>query len=33
MSAGTGGHGAYSKKICKKNAEADRKIICKSKTK
>lgn len=27
MSAGTGGHGAYSKKICKKNAEADRKVI------
>lgn len=33
MSAGTGGHGAYSKKICKKNAEADRKVICKNKTK
>lgn len=26
MSARTDGHGAYSKKICKKNAEADRKV-------
>ena len=26
-------NGAYSKKICKKNAEADRKVIYKSKTK
>lgn len=33
MSAGTGGHGAYSKKICKKNAEADRKVIYKCKIK
>ncbi len=33
MSACTGGHGANRKKICKKNAEKDSKIICKSKTK
>ena len=33
MSACNDWHGAYSKKICKKNAEADRKVIYKSKTK
>ena len=33
MSACTDGHGAYSKKICKKNEEVDRKVIYKSKTK
>lgn len=33
MSACADGHGAHRKKICRKNAEADRKVICKSKTK
>ena len=33
MSACTDGHSVHIKKICKKNAEADRKVIYKSKTK
>ena len=33
MSACTDGHGVHCKKICKKNAEADRKVIYKNKIK
>ena len=33
MTACTDGHGAHRKKICRKNADVDRKVIYKSKTK